>query len=76
MSDLQDNEKKHPIDTVINLTVVVEKRAIFVPREGLCFMIQQRLDASRLSELVPNSIETHSSGKQRHLILQLAKHLL
>lgn len=38
-------------------------------------MIQQMLDATRLFELVPNSIETHSSGKQSHN-LQLTKLLL
>lgn len=69
-------ERKHPTNTVINLTAVVERNAICVPREGLCFMIQQRLDASRLFELVPNSIETNNTGKQSRLILQLTKCLL
>lgn len=75
-SDLQDKGGEKTLRTVINLTVVVERNSICVPREGLCFMIQQRLDATRPSELVPNSIETQSSGKQSHLILQLTKLLL
>lgn len=62
--------RKNPTNAVINLSVVVESNSICVPREGLCFMIQQRLDATRPFELVPNSIETHSSGKRSHLILQ------
>lgn len=76
-SDLQDKGgEKKPTKTVINLTVVVERNSICVPREGLCFMIQQRLDDTTPFELVPNSIETHSSGKQSHSILQLTKLLL
>lgn len=62
-------EEKNPTNTVINLTVVVERNSVCVPREGLCFMILQRLDATRPFELVPSAIKTHSSGKQSHLIL-------